>query len=194
MSKKLTVCRDTGTTKGLGVYARMDLQPQMEVWREPAEEIEFRQDEIKQMTLEQKRILDRYGMVKQDGTVCLSPHAKVWLVDRRGEVDARFCETVPCNYLFINHSCEPNLVYKDDRTLITRRFIKEGEELTYDYATEDYDIVPFECQCGEHNCRGLIKGQEWKKRELQAKYGLHFQSHLLEAIQESSHITALSRQ
>ena len=171
--------RHTESSKGLGVYAKRDLNQGTIVWSESTKEIEFYQEEIKTMTAEQRGYLYSYGTVKEGGTVCLSPYAKSWLVDRRGEVDSTFCETAPCNILFINHSCEPNLVWKDERTLIAWRHIEKGEELTYDYGTEDFDVAPFQCQCGEKNCRGLIKGQEWRKKELRVKYGRYFQAHLL---------------
>lgn len=82
--------------------------------------------------------------------------------------------------LFINHSCDPNLVWKDDKTLMTWRGIKAGEELTYDYGTEDLKVDSFQCQCGAVKCRGVIEGQEWKKTDMQEKYGKHFQTAILE--------------
>ena len=79
-----------------------------------------------------------------------------WLVDggSRGNV-ARW----------INHSCDPNCesVIEDDRIWIeSKRAIKKGEELTYDY----HFVVPerhtpavkkrYPCICGSEICRGTM--------------------------------------
>src|SRR4051794_18325559 len=36
---------------------------------------------------------------------------------------------------YMNHSCDPNTWWQDDDTLVARRDIQVGEEVTYDYAT-----------------------------------------------------------
>jgi hypothetical protein len=64
---------------------------------------------------------------------------------------------------FINHSCSPNChIEYPTLKLITLADIKEGEELNYDYNTNDYDLTDggcdFTCSCGAHNCVGDIKG------------------------------------
>ena len=40
---------------------------------------------------------------------------------------------VTCDFKFINHSSEPNVVYYDDFTVVALRDIKPGEELTHNY-------------------------------------------------------------
>jgi SET domain-containing protein len=66
---------------------------------------------------------------------------------------------------FINHSCDPNCeaVIVNNRIYIEAiRDIREGEELSYDYAYErDADASEDEerlyvCHCGARNCRGTI--------------------------------------
>ncbi|MEW6299813.1 MAG: hypothetical protein AB1671_19135, partial [Thermodesulfobacteriota bacterium] len=53
---------------------------------------------------------------------------------------------------------------------VALRDIAPGEELTHDWATtDDLDYV-MECRCGSPNCRGVITGKDWMKRELQEKY------------------------
>jgi D-alanine-D-alanine ligase len=57
-----------------------------------------------------------------------------------------------------NHSCDANCGY-EGLNVITNRAVKKGDELTLDYATFlDHTMEPFECGCGAHNCRGIIKG------------------------------------
>lgn len=53
---------------------------------------------------------------------------------------------------YINHSCRPNceIQIKKGRVLVmSKRNIKAGEELTYDYGTEYFDehIKPLGCRC-----------------------------------------------
>ena len=40
---------------------------------------------------------------------------------------------VTCDFRFINHSNEPNVVYYDDFTVVALRDINSDEELTHDY-------------------------------------------------------------
>jgi SET domain-containing protein len=40
---------------------------------------------------------------------------------------------VLCDFKYINHSNEPNIIYYDDLTVIALRNIKSGEELTHKY-------------------------------------------------------------
>lgn len=76
---------------------------------------------------------------------------------------------------FGNHSCNPNLWWEDGLTLVARRDINAGEELTNDYATStalpDFRMA---CRCGSDNCRRVISGEDWKLETLQAAYGDHW--------------------
>lgn len=63
-----------------------------------------------------------------------------------------------CGAEYINHSCEPNLItWETPRRilLISKRAIRAGEELTYDYRF-GADQEPYECRCGSRRCRGTI--------------------------------------
>lgn len=85
--------------------------------------------------------------------------------------------------LYINHSCEPNCGLRGDITGVAMRNIKCGEEITFDYAMLDNESdegYNFKCECGSKNCRGIITGLDWKKKELQDKYGKYFASYLKE--------------
>jgi len=77
----------------------------------------------------------------------------------------------------INHSCDPNTWMADAYTIIARRAICVGDEITTDYALwemrEDF-ISSWTCQCGAVNCRGHVTGNDWKYPELQERYGGHF--------------------
>jgi len=57
---------------------------------------------------------------------------------------------------------------------VAMRSIQAGEKLCLDYAmaiTGDYKM---ECNFGNSNCRKLITGDDWKKKELQQRYGKYF--------------------
>lgn len=72
--------------------------------------------------------------------------------------------------LYTNHSCNPNVAIQGQIVFVAMRDIAPGEELTHDWATtDDLDYV-MECRCGSPNCRGVITGKDWMKRELQEKY------------------------
>ena len=80
--------------------------------------------------------------------------------------------------LFINHSCEPNVGFAGNIVLVAMRDISAGEELTTDYALfDDYD-GSMECQCGTPLCRGTIDGRDWRRPDLQRRYGPYFSWYL----------------
>ncbi len=66
----------------------------------------------------------------------------------------------------VNHSCDPNCGIrvngKGGHDLVAFRPIRTGEELTFDYAMQNYSVehFPDECLCGSPRCRGRVTG--WK--------------------------------
>lgn len=82
-----------------------------------------------------------------------------------------------------NHSCDPNLWHEDATTVVARRAIGKGEELTIDYATHTISSLwSMHCQCGSSQCRGTVSGDDWKRSDLQARYGAHWTPPLYAAI------------
>jgi uncharacterized protein len=76
----------------------------------------------------------------------------------------------------------------DEVTLVTRRAIEAGEELTADYALWEMDeswVSGWKCNCGSIHCRGTITGDDWRLRELQARYKGHFLPVITERIQNA---------
>jgi hypothetical protein len=75
----------------------------------------------------------------------------------------------------LNHSCDPNLVWADDTSLVTLRDVAAGEELTVDYATaiDDPDFALF-CHCETYRCRQVIEGTDWRIPQLQQRYAGHW--------------------
>ena len=73
-----------------------------------------------------------------------------------------------------NHSCDPNVWLVDASTLVARRDIALGEEITTDYATQTAVEWEMSCHCGSALCRGTIRGSDWQRPELQRRYEGHF--------------------
>jgi SET domain-containing protein len=81
-----------------------------------------------------------------------------------------------CDFLYINHSCEPSLEFHvstdpkrgpaidlvvAERTDATGmiRGVKEGEDLTFFYPSTEWEMAqPFECTCRTPSCKGIISG------------------------------------
>ncbi len=76
--------------------------------------------------------------------------------------------------IFSNHSCDPNIGIQGQIIFVAMRNIKAGEELTHDWATTDNLDEKMECSCGSPNCRKIISGKDWTKKDLQEKYRGYF--------------------
>jgi len=79
-----------------------------------------------------------------------------------------------------NHSCDPNTWWADDFTLVARRAILPGEEVTFDYSTSESLENPEmpECYCNSAYCRRKLDPLDYLKPELIQQYGSHFVSYL----------------
>jgi uncharacterized protein len=84
--------------------------------------------------------------------------------------------------MFLNLSCEPNVGIQGQIVFVDMRDIAAGEELTLDYETIDHDAEPMACRCGDAGCRQIITGPDWRRPDLQQKYGTYFAWYLLEKI------------
>lgn len=105
-----------------------------------------------------------------------------WPIDDEHVLGARTddeCEKVK---LYINHSCDPNCGLQGINVGIAIRDIVMGEEITFDYSTLDNEEYSFICTCGSPQCRKVITGYDWKKLEVQRKYGEYFVDYLQEKI------------
>lgn len=67
----------------------------------------------------------------------------------------------------LNHSCEPNTFIHFGKKIELRalRDISQGEELSYNYNTSEFDMVTvggsFYCHCGTRHCQGYIGGYRY---------------------------------
>lgn len=86
-----------------------------------------------------------------------------------------------------NHSCDPNLWWSGPYTLIARRLIEAGEEVTNDYATSTGgDDFTMTCSCGSPLCRGRVTAGDWRRRDLQERYGDHWVPAVLDRIKNNT--------
>jgi SET domain-containing protein len=85
--------------------------------------------------------------------------------------------------IFFNHGCEPNLVPLGQIVFVALKDIGGGDEILCDYGTivayEEYEL---QCLCGSSNCRGTVKGNDWRNPELQARYSGHFSTQIEQKI------------
>ncbi len=59
---------------------------------------------------------------------------------------------------FINHSCDPNTIFKG-KSAYALKSIKKGEEITTDYRISALDEGwKMKCKCGSKNCIGIVEG------------------------------------
>ncbi len=86
-----------------------------------------------------------------------------------------------------NHSCDPTLWWADEYTLVARRDVGAGEELTNDYATGSNrpDFTMF-CHCQTYRCRQVIACDDWTIPQLQQRYSGHWVPYLQRLIDAGS--------
>jgi SET domain-containing protein len=76
---------------------------------------------------------------------------------------------------FINHSCDPTVWMVGEVTVVARRDLAAGEEITGDYMVWESDpaFIIDPCTCGAEVCRGRITGEDWRLPVLQDRYAGH---------------------
>jgi hypothetical protein len=92
----------------------------------------------------------------------------------------------------MNHCCNPNAIFVNDRYMIAARDIEVDDEVTYDYATSettDSAHFPLHCRCGTAECRGEVTALDCLKPEVRAKYAGQFTS-MVVRFQEANGINA----
>ena len=86
----------------------------------------------------------------------------------------------------VNHSCDPNCGIRVNEArghnYVAMRDIAIGDEITFDYAMQNYDVeyAPEVCMCGSRECRGQITGWKDLPEERRKQYEGFVASYLLE--------------
>ena len=87
---------------------------------------------------------------------------------------------------FVNHCCNPNCGIQVNETgahdYVAMRDISIGEEITFDYAMQNYCIAhfPSQCMCGAEGCRGEIGGWQNLAQDKKQQYQGFIAPYLLE--------------
>lgn len=154
--------RNTGSIHGFGLFAAEDISAGTRIWQ--LDEPIYSWDEI------QTWPEDRFTRFRRYGFQCG--------VDQFSLPEGLSREA--------NHSCDPNTWWSVDDVIMTsvaRRDIQRDEEITYDYATCDIDLIfDIECHCGTALCRGRITNLDHLNPDWQVRYGEHLPPHVLAAI------------
>jgi SET domain-containing protein len=106
----------------------------------------------------------------------------------QGGVVVRFATSLTsvAEFGLINHSCDPNLGWTDDRTLVATRDIDARTELTTDYALAiDTPNTLLRCHCETYRCRQIIEGDDWQIPQLQHRYAGYWAPHIVNRIAAS---------
>lgn len=127
---------------GYGIYAAQDIA---------ANEIVFKGEEQAQRIVTRRHVEENWNIKEK-------ANFKKYAYPLSKEVFLLW-DNNPSGWAPQNHSCNPNTAYNGLNVMAVRP-IKAGEELTLDYTTflDDQYMEPFNCQCGEPNCRGFITG------------------------------------
>jgi uncharacterized protein len=93
--------------------------------------------------------------------LCLKQNPYIFTLNEVNDLDGRVSWN-PAR--LINHSCEPNCDAElDDRDriwIVSRRPIRRGEELTYNYGYDLKDFMNYPCCCGAATCLGYMVAEE----------------------------------
>ncbi|KAK6080463.1 galactose-proton symport [Seiridium cupressi] len=89
--------------------------------------------------------------------------------------------------LYINHSCEPSLIFDTGNLNILAgpNGLQAGEELTFFYPSTEWDMAQsFDCLCGKPTCRGRISGaKDMTSEQLE---GLWINGHIRELLEQKA--------
>jgi len=161
ISPKVEV-RDEGSIHGRGMFAKEDIKK--------GEIIMIKAGHVMPITdaMESERILGEFSIQISD-MFSIAP---------------KTVEDINDESIFINHSCSPNIGPFGQITFVALKDITSDEEICYDYAMTTSRYYRLVCNCGSDNCRKIVTGEDWKKKELQNKYGDHFSFYILQKIKK----------
>jgi hypothetical protein len=103
----------------------------------------------------------------------------VWLVRDDAYLALPASDTAPSLDENLNHSCDANAWLVDEVTLVARRDIAPGDEVTLDQGTWNFDVAEYtvdaeDCTCGASDCRVRLSENDWQLPTVQQRYRGHF--------------------
>ena len=120
--------------KGHGLFAKNDIPKGTVVFYECSKCTVIPKSKFDKMNKAQKAKLLKHAYTRKDGSV-----------------------VHPCgDSVYMNHSCEPNVLDTGKGFDIVVRDIKKGQEATYDYRVFYDKDWGFKCHCGAKNCCGIF--------------------------------------
>ena len=98
----------------------------------------------------------------------------------------------------LNHSCDANGWLADEVTLVARRTIAAGDEITLDQGTWNFDEKEYvwdqpRCSCGARDCRKILTKTDWQQKHVQARYRAHFHPVVQAMIEASQEVDSTQR-
>jgi len=140
---------------GLGIIAKTDIKKNTKIIQYIGEKVTKKEGD-RRSALRIKRYLNK----KNEGSVY------IFELNKKYDIDG--CPSYN-KARYINHSCEPNCevdIIKNEIWISSIRYIKKGEELSYDYGYpfDKDDYCDHKCKCGSIKCIGYIISQDdWPK-------------------------------
>lgn len=172
-------------TYGFTLFASNPIEAEEVVWYETEEESQklllIAKADIWKLEPKLRERLIRFGVENSLTEIIISPWLKEYVM---GKIDYFPWDNEPDLSDFMNHSCDPNVWYLDDKTLVARRAIKAGEEICEDYGTDRAGNFEFTCLCGSPLCREIIRKTDFELPQLRQRYGNHFRSLILKAFDD----------
>ncbi len=103
----------------------------------------------------------------------------VWIVADDVFLALPESDTAPSLDENLNHSCDANAWLADEVTLVARRDIAAGDEITMDQGTWNFDVAEYtvdaeDCTCGSPDCRVRLTENDWQLPSVQERYRGHF--------------------
>ena len=107
----------------------------------------------------------------------------IWMVDVNAYLALLESDPEPSLDENLNHSCDANSWLDGVVTLVARRDIAKGEEITLDQGTWNFDDEEYvwdqpHCTCGADGCRTTLGNDDWQRPDVQARYRGHFHPHV----------------
>jgi len=163
MLHEAIILKESGI-EGKGLFATADIKAAEVTWRQDPNQPRYHIDAIRRWPKEKQEKFFRLAYEVGENWY----HGPL--------ADSEFD---PADYM--NHSCDPNTWFINDATMVARRDIKKGEEVTYDYATSEIAanfVLP--CNCGASDCRQIVHGSDYRLNEsMREKYGKHVMAYML---------------
>lgn len=103
----------------------------------------------------------------------------IWIVGEDAYLALPESDTAPSLDENLNHSCDANAWLADEVTLVAKRDIAEGEEITMDQGTWNFDESEYtvdaeDCTCGAPDCRVRLTQDDWRLASVRERYAGHF--------------------